>query len=95
MIANRPSPNLLPSRAVDQYGMTLVDTPRNVGIATRAEDGRSARIRINAREIVRRQRKTAFPVLDGSRVVQEEGTLGLVETPLLTPKMRAQNLNEA
>ena len=40
----------------------------------------------------RRQREAALPVLDGGRVVQEEGTLGLVEAPLLAPENKGAEL---
>ncbi len=64
--------------------MPLVDAAGDLRVPPRAEDGRGAGVRVHPGEVIGRQREAAFRVVYGLGIVQEEGALGLVETPLLT-----------
>ena len=69
-------------RAIHQDRMPLVDAAGNLRVPPRAKDGRGAGVRVHPGEVIRRQWEAAFGVVYGLDVVQEEGALGLVETPL-------------
>ena len=62
--------------------MALVDAAGDLGVATGAEDGGGAGVGVDSREVVGRQREAAVGIVDGRRVMQEEGAIGLVKGAL-------------
>ena len=93
VVADGPRLALLAVGAVYEDGMARVDATGDLGIAAGAEDGRGAGVGVDAGEVRRRQREAAFGIVfDGGGVVEEEGAVGLLESPLLAAEDQGDEL---
>ena len=92
MVTNGPGAALLTLRTVYQHRMPLIDAPGDLRVPPRAKYGRGAGVRVHTDEVRWGQRKAAVRVADGLGVAQEEGALGLVETPLRTTEYQGAEL---
>ncbi len=72
--------------------MALVDAAGDIGVPAGAEDRRGAGVRVDPGEVGRRQGEAALRVVDRPGVVEEEGALGLVETPVLAAEYQGAEL---
>ena len=71
--------------------MALVYAARDIGVPPGAEDtGAVPVFGLTRAEVGRREGEAALRVVDRPGIVEEEGTLGLVETPVLAAEYRGR-----